>query len=131
MAKRKRATNDFFIDLAKQANAKASPADLEKISNKLKDCTILVFGVPDKVHKKSFLKTVSRFGRVNLVQYPLKALECLKDNKDFDGNYVTMVVYSRRESVSKAIRKLKFNKSTYEGRLVNVRCYTRVFPELL
>lgn len=142
----------FFICIIGFLNATLlhSQSNLELVKKKNKES--VHFTLVDKTPFESFCDSISdEKERTKCLEKSLRdqILSLIEKEHQFDGEmYVWFTVDKKgdlidiftkgypsapefEEDIKKAVRKLRLVKSTYKRRKVNVRCYTRVMPEVI
>jgi len=109
----------FFRSLAKEALAQGG-VSIEKdtgdeeenrvniTAELLRDCSVIVFDPPKGMTEAKLRKKAGKAGKVNLIEFPLTSLDLHDDSRS-----LALIVYTKKSSAAKALKKL--DKRTWKS----------------
>eukprot|EP00924_Labyrinthula_sp_SR-Ha-C_P003376 snap_masked-scaffold_15-processed-gene-7.6-mRNA-1 protein AED:1.00 eAED:1.00 QI:0/0/0/0/1/1/2/0/768 len=120
-----KAKEDLFFTLSKDSKDPAATA------NNLRASSIILFGLPDNLSQADLLRKMSRYGKVNAIEYPLKSYSLKLGRRDFEPFKTALVIFTNKKDANKACKILvnkNFNLETeVKGEKVRVMLTARKY----
>lgn len=120
-----RRSESIFAQLSKKAKVLGlaeSDADVRKKEELLRDCSVLFFGVSSSMTRGQLKKKLSKVGKINTIEFPLKSVDLLGGTPQVDLNEsICLCIYTKQASAAQAVKKLSdkiWNGSTVQARRV-------------
>ena len=109
----KRAQVLGLSDAKKQKKVEAE--DERKKEELLRDCSVLLFGVPRTMTRGQLKKKLSKVGKINTIEYPLESLQVGQREEA----PVCLCIYTKQTSAAQAVKRL--SKKVWDNSTVQAR----------